>query len=243
MYGSPLDKIKVATPCQADWQLMYGNDRVRFCSQCNQNVYNLSAMSCQEAENLILRTEGRLCARFYRRKDGTILTANCSVGLRALKDRTHRLMTHIVGALLSLLSFFGLVGMDRFASRSQGFIQGAITAPAKQKYPIEHRGSSVTTGQLSLQPKSVQRTESFIRDKAVNKVIPIYHGAGQIKGDATVKIIIFPHGDVYTATFINGNPLVKEQVEVAASQWKFEPMLSNGQPVMVESVLTFHFRQ
>src|SRR5215510_15833041 len=131
MYSSPLDKIKVAAPCQADWQLMYGNDRVRFCSQCNQNVYNLSAMPRQEAENLIMRTEGRLCARFYRRWDGTILTANCPVGLRALRDRTHRVMTHIVGALLSLLGFLGLVIVDRIASRKQAFIQGAITAPPK----------------------------------------------------------------------------------------------------------------
>ena len=57
MKAPRLEKIKVAAPCKAEWQWMYGNDRVRFCGQCNQNVYNLSAMTREEAENLIMRTE------------------------------------------------------------------------------------------------------------------------------------------------------------------------------------------
>ncbi len=57
---------------------MIGGDRVRFCGQCQLNVYNLSAMSRYEAESLIARTEGRLCVRFFRRKDGSILTGQLS---------------------------------------------------------------------------------------------------------------------------------------------------------------------
>src|ERR1044071_10203795 len=71
MSYSPLTNIKVAAPCKTEWKWMYGNARVRFCPQCSLNVYNLSAMSKEEAERLILQTEGRLCVRFYRRKDGT----------------------------------------------------------------------------------------------------------------------------------------------------------------------------
>ena len=41
---SPLDHLKIAAPCPADWDQMFSfeDERVRFCSQCNLNVYNLS---------------------------------------------------------------------------------------------------------------------------------------------------------------------------------------------------------
>ena len=89
---------------------MIGGDRVRFCSQCQLNVYNLSTMSKFEAEALIARTEGRLCVRFYRRKDGSILTDNCPIGLRALKRRALRIKTAVAASLLGFLSGIGSNG-------------------------------------------------------------------------------------------------------------------------------------
>ena len=80
----PLENVRVAAPCSADWEQMRGDERARFCGQCQLNVYNLSGMTRQEAERLIASREGRLCVRFYRRADGTILTKNCPVGLAAL---------------------------------------------------------------------------------------------------------------------------------------------------------------
>src|SRR5262245_4884267 len=82
----PLGRVRVAAPGEAEWKWMYGDDRVRFCGQCSQNVFNLSAMTTEEAEDLIRRAEGRLCVRYYRRSDGSILTKNCPVGLQAIRD-------------------------------------------------------------------------------------------------------------------------------------------------------------
>ncbi len=78
-FTNPLDNIKIASPCSADWDEMMGNERTRFCGECKLNVYNLSGMSQREAENLLLNSEGRLCVRFYKRADGTILTKYCPV--------------------------------------------------------------------------------------------------------------------------------------------------------------------
>jgi hypothetical protein len=78
-----LDDIQVATPCSASWDAMEGDDRARYCEKCHLHVYNLSGMSRREAEDLVQRTEGRLCVRFYRRSDGKILTEDCPVGVRA----------------------------------------------------------------------------------------------------------------------------------------------------------------
>ena len=83
-----LDNIKVATPCTADWNQMTGDDRVRHCGQCQKNVYNLSGMLRDEAEALLRERNGDLCVRYYRRHDGTILLADCTVG-RANRNR-HR---------------------------------------------------------------------------------------------------------------------------------------------------------
>jgi hypothetical protein len=111
-FKSTLDKVRIAAPCSADWDNMFGNERVRFCEQCQLNVYNLSEMSKAEAERLIGQTEGRLCVRFYRRLDGSIITQNCPVGLRALKRRLSRVATAVAS---SVLSFSAGIGFYRTA--------------------------------------------------------------------------------------------------------------------------------
>ena len=77
---SPLDALRIARPCSADWEAMEGTDRVRSCAACSLHVYNLSALSAAEARALIQETEGRRCVRFYRRADGTVLTQDCPGG-------------------------------------------------------------------------------------------------------------------------------------------------------------------
>jgi hypothetical protein len=71
-FTNPLNNIKIASPCNADWNEMVGDERTRFCGECKLNVYNLSGMSQREAENLLINSEGRLCVRFYKRADGAV---------------------------------------------------------------------------------------------------------------------------------------------------------------------------
>src|SRR5215475_6600092 len=84
-----LEGIRVASPCSADWNLMKGDDQVRFCSQCEKHVYNFSAMPQREIEALLSGHE-KVCGRFYRRADGTMLTSDCPVGLKAKIARVGR---------------------------------------------------------------------------------------------------------------------------------------------------------
>jgi len=99
----PAFHIRIASPCSADWEKMSGNDRVRHCGTCNLNVYNLSAMSTREAAEMLAKTQGRICVRFYRRADGKILTQDCPLGLRAVVRRVSR----IAGATLAVLAGLG----------------------------------------------------------------------------------------------------------------------------------------
>jgi hypothetical protein len=91
---SLLDDVRIASPCTASWDDMIGDDGVRFCQQCTKNVYNLSALSREDAEALLRAGQereatqgGGMCVRLYRRADGTVLTADCPDGARRKKRR------------------------------------------------------------------------------------------------------------------------------------------------------------
>jgi len=103
-FTNPLDSVRIASPCSANWSEMYGNERKRFCSECKLNVYNLSDMTQLEAENFLISAEGRVCVKFYRRIDGTVLTQECPVGWKRVKRR----MSRTVSALFSMC--FGIIG-------------------------------------------------------------------------------------------------------------------------------------
>ena len=97
-----IDRMRIATPCPISWEQMVGDHRVRFCDHCQLNVYNISELSRLESEKLIASTEGRLCARLFRRADGTVLTKDCPVGLRALRRRVAKRTAAIFAAIVSL---------------------------------------------------------------------------------------------------------------------------------------------
>ena len=82
-----LDNIRIASPCRADWNQMVGDEHARLCGQCDKQVFDLSSLTRAEAEALIAEKAGKLCARYYRRYDGTILLADCTIGAVAARKR------------------------------------------------------------------------------------------------------------------------------------------------------------
>jgi hypothetical protein len=94
-----LDNIRVAAPCTADWNQMTGDDRTRHCGECKKNVYNLSGMTRDEAEALLIDRNGDLCVRYFQRHDGTILLADCTVGVK--RRRRRRLVAAGAATLLA----------------------------------------------------------------------------------------------------------------------------------------------
>lgn len=77
-----LDRVAIKTPCKASWNDMEGDDRVRFCCACSKNVYDLSAMTEDEAEAFLAfhLDDQDACVKLYRRPDGRILTSDCPRG-------------------------------------------------------------------------------------------------------------------------------------------------------------------
>lgn len=101
-----LEDIHVAAPCSVPWDQMNGDHRIRHCADCHLNVYNISEMTRSEAEQLIRHHEGRLCVRFYRRADGTLLTRNCPRGLERLIRRVSRIAATVVATAMTVGSAF-----------------------------------------------------------------------------------------------------------------------------------------
>lgn len=114
-----LEHVRVASPCNADWDEMVGDDRVRFCAHCQKDVYNLSAMPRDEAEQMIREAAGTVCVRLYRRADGTVLTADCPVGVR--RRRVRKVAAAAVGG--------GLLAAGAALLTGRGATTGAVEAP------------------------------------------------------------------------------------------------------------------
>jgi hypothetical protein len=120
-----LANIRVASPCSADWNTMTpvnGEDRVRECGSCNKNVYSLSDMTREEAEQLILAKNGNLCVRYFQRKDGTILLKDCEIGVS--KKRKRRLIAAGAAALLA-----GSAGATVMKTKDEHRMGGMVEQP------------------------------------------------------------------------------------------------------------------
>lgn len=104
-------RLTVASPCSKTWDSLEGNDQHRHCNLCEKNVYNLSALTEAEVRALITEKEGKLCARFFLKQDGTVLTADCPVGRKAWRRKVRRVATVIVAFFGCLVG--GLVALAR----------------------------------------------------------------------------------------------------------------------------------
>lgn len=130
-----INEIDVAKPCPASWEMMRGDDRSRTCSQCDLTVYNVADLTKAEAVSLIEGRDGRMCIRFRRRPDGTVITRDCPRGLAAYRKRLAGFAGTVFAAILGLVS---LTNAQRLSVKdSQGvrsetaveipIVQGTVT--------------------------------------------------------------------------------------------------------------------
>lgn len=173
-FTNPLNNIKIASPCSADWEAMIGDNRQRYCGQCKLNVYNLSGMSRRAAEDLLVRSEGRVCVRYYKRADGTVLTKDCPVGWQAVKKRLSRYWTAAFSLVFGLLTGLGLNAFFTSAEAVYGPEMGAMA-------PIEY---TTPPPQEPLMGKPAIDNQDI---ETMGEVEPLYPTAGGITNFDEVK--------------------------------------------------------
>lgn len=136
-----LDNVRVASPCNASWDEMLGDDRVRFCTSCEKNVFNLSAMAREDAERLLAeRVNGELCVRFYQRADGTVMTQDCPVGVT--KKRRKLAVLAAAGA--------GAMALAAMSAMTKTMGKPGLTATMGDVAPCENTLEPTTAGEHTM---------------------------------------------------------------------------------------------
>ena len=88
----------LAKPCDATWELMRGDEKIRRCDSCERDVYAISAMTEQEAElRLLNATDAVPCIRYHRDSDGNVVHAPLVV--RSAYAPSHRAALVVATAL------------------------------------------------------------------------------------------------------------------------------------------------
>ena len=132
----------MASPCKIGWENMEGDDRVRFCGGCSKNVYNISEFSRTEAEAFLREHGVSKCVRFYRRRDGTVITNDCPVGLRKIRDGARaiaRFAASIIGICLSFTASFAREPSSESSKESELPLQSAPPSQSGLPSPFPSR--------------------------------------------------------------------------------------------------------
>ncbi len=125
-----VNALKIASPCPARWEDMAGDERARFCRQCQKHVYNFSTMTSKEVEDLVIAKEGNLCGRMARRKDGTVITADCPTGQAMVQRKRWQWAGGVAAGLVLLASAW----WARASSRGNDVEEGRITMEMKEQW-------------------------------------------------------------------------------------------------------------
>ncbi|MFO0739337.1 MAG: hypothetical protein U0270_25800 [Labilithrix sp.] len=140
----PVLQTLIAAPCDVPWAAMPGDHRTRRCGECKRDVHNLSAMTEAEMAAFLdvvsARPENQRapCISLFQRSDGTVLTADCPVGLSRRRRRALLTATLSAGAValvaVSALAMLHYRAQDPEPAFSEGPAPAVLT-PAVPAYP------------------------------------------------------------------------------------------------------------
>lgn len=107
--------------------------------------------------------------------------------------------------------------------------------------------SSLATSNPSSSTELVRRIRvagNVAEARVTHRVPPVYPPAalsGRLEGAVDVHTVIGPDGSVQSVDATSGNPVFVSAAEAAVRQWKFDPLLLNGQPVTIDTTITINF--
>ena len=102
---------------------------------------------------------------------------------------------------------------------------------------LEARATVAASG-LRVSPETMEK-------RIVTKVEPVYPEAARkagLQGLVVMDAVIAPDGSVKRLRPVSGPDLLAQSATAAVQSWKFEPYLSSGKPVEVETTIAVEFR-
>jgi protein TonB len=85
---------------------------------------------------------------------------------------------------------------------------------------------------------------NIVAPKLVRKIPPVYPAVatqGRISGMVILEARVDVNGHVATAKVLRGHPLFDEAAVTAVTQWRYKPLLLNGQPTEFILTVTIFF--
>ena len=137
-----LKSMKITEPCSEPWEDMVGDDRIRFCSHCAKDVNNVSAMTRREALELVRRSKGQLCLRYFL--DPQTNTPVFAGGFTQIVRRAPRVAASVMTASLSL--------------SAMAYAQGGSSTRPSAPDPVEPPAAEVSETQVKTDEPEPQKT-------------------------------------------------------------------------------------
>jgi hypothetical protein len=196
---------------------MSGDEKSRFCTDCNLKVYNPVRMTDLEVTALVAQHKGRLCMRLYRRNDGTVLTRDCPVGLARIRRRLSRAVAAVFAAVIGFVSI----------------VNG-------QKQPGNQASTSDKTWTVSPRPGREDRL-SFVSGKVQDTAGALVPGAKvTLKGSGTDLKTVTNDEGVFEFTNIRpGDYSLTVTLEGLSKPKPFHVQIRKGEDVNAVGILDF----
>lgn len=95
-----------------------------------------------------------------------------------------------------------------------------------------------------LTAKPVVKSSVFMQGLLIHRVVPPYPELAKrirVEGPVVMHAAIGRDGTIHRLQVISGHPMLRQAALDAVSQWRYRPYLLNGQPLEVETQITFNF--
>lgn len=121
------------------------------------------------------------------------------------------------------------------------FLPAAVFAQGEGIAPSQ----SGESGAASARAKMLRLGGDVMNGKLVSQVMPVYPMLAKqanISGTVELHAIIGTDGSVKSISYISGHPLLMKSAVDAVRQWRYGPVLLNGEAVTVDTVVSVVFR-
>jgi protein TonB len=93
-------------------------------------------------------------------------------------------------------------------------------------------------------PQRIRVSQGVTQGMIIRKIQPAYPPLARqarIQGPVVLQAEIGKDGSITNLRLISGHPMLAPAAIEAIKQWKYKPYILNGEPVEVETTITFNF--
>ena len=93
-------------------------------------------------------------------------------------------------------------------------------------------------------PKPTEVASGVVAGKLIHRVDPTYPWQARnwhIQGDVLMKALITKEGRIGSLQLVSGEQALAKSAMGAVQQWRYQPLVLNGKPVEVHTIVTVHF--